>query len=403
MNVEEVVRETLREQAAGERAVPPGFADRVLAVRRRRRRLRGLTSLAAVVAAVVAIAVGVPLLDSGREQQPPAVRNDGISAHPDQSPPRDLIAAGDVALAAYYTAETVERTAEEGVRQRTYWLLDPATGRYEKDDRWSYVAVAPGMRTAAVLERELPARRIGVLDPRTGRVERWVPVDHGVGGLAYSRDGGRIVATTYDGNPDLRHRVPGQEGAAAWLSLTGRPSRTGFLVLDVGTEDSTWSAVPAGLDSTSRRDFAFSRTGDLVYAQVVGERDGLQEFYDLSGEAVQAPADERYLRSDVPARLSPDGRLAALGPAKERKDRSWSSVRDPRTGEEVTKVRGATLLAWADDRRLVAWERTPGIQEYQGRLVLVTIGSEEVVQLSGTRVPDEDLDRQGWEPLFVTR
>jgi hypothetical protein len=403
MNVEEVVRETMREQAAGERAVPPGFADRVLAVRRRRRRLRGLTSLAAVVAAVVAIAVGVPLLDSGREQQPPAVRNDGISAHPDQSPPRDLIAAGDVALAAYYTAETVERTAEEGVRQRTYWLLDPATGRYEKDDRWSYVAVAPGMRTAAVLERELPARRIGILDLTTGRVERWVPVDHGVGGLAYSRDGGRIVATTYDGNPDLRHRVPGQEGAEAWLSLTGRPNRTGFLVLDVVTEESTWSAVPAGPDSTSRRDFAFSRTGDLVYAQVVGERDGLQEFYDLSGEAVQAPADERYLRSDVPARLSPDGRLAALGPAKEREDRSWSSVRDPRTGEEVTKVRGATLLAWVDDRRLVAWERTPGIEEYQGRLVLVTIGSEEVVQLSGTRVPDDDLDRQGWEPLFVTR
>ncbi|MEU4654340.1 WD40 repeat domain-containing protein [Streptomyces sp. NPDC023723] len=403
MNVEEVVRETLREQAAGQRAVPPGFADRVLAVRRRRRRLRGLTSLAAVVAAVVAIAVGVPLLDSGREQRPPAVRGNGISAHPDQSPPRDLIAAGDVALAAYYTAETVERTADEGVNRRTYWLLDPATGRYEKDDRWSYVAVAPGMRTAAVLERELPARRIGILDLATGRVERWVPVDHGVGGLAYSRDGGRIVATTYDENPDLRYRVGGPEGEAGWLSLMGRPSRTGFLVLDVVTEDITWSAVPAGQDSTARRDFAFSRTGDLVYAQVIGERDGLQEFFDLSGEAVRAPADERYLRSDVPARLSPDGRLAALGLTKERTDKSWSSVRDPLSGKEVTKVRGGTLLAWADDRRLIAWERTPGIEEYQGRLVLVTIGSDEVVQLSGTRVPDDDFDRQEWEPVFVTR
>ncbi|MBT2410023.1 WD40 repeat domain-containing protein [Streptomyces sp. ISL-12] len=406
MNVESLVRDTLREQAAGQRAVEPGFADRVLAVRRRRRRVRGLASVAAVVTTVIAIAVGVPLLDSGRDSgrhEPPAAGN-GISAHPDQSPPRDLIAAGDVALAAYYTAETVERTAGEGVSRRTYWLLDPATGRYEKDDRWSYVAVAPGMRTAAVLERDLPADRIGILDLATGDVDRWVKVGHGVGGLAYSRDGGRIVATTYDENPDLRVRVQAAEGGGeAWMSESGGTSRTGFLVLDVVTDESTWSAVPAGRDVNAREDFAFSRTGQLVYSRVVGERDGLQRFYDLSGAKTAAPADERYLRSDVPARLSPDGRLAALGLAKERKDTSWSSIRDPRTGEEVTEVRGATLLAWADDRRLIAWERAPGVAEYRPRLVLVTLGSDEVTQLSGTRVPDDDFDRQEWEPVFVTR
>jgi hypothetical protein len=118
---------------------------------------------------------------------------------------------------------------------------------------------------------------------------------------------------------------------------------------------------------------------------------------------ILAPVDERYLRSDVPARLSPDGRLAALGLTKEREDRSWSSVRDPRTGKEITKVRGAELLAWVDDRRLIAWERAPGVAEYRPRLVLVTIGSEKVVPLSGVRVPDDDFDTLEWQPVFATR
>jgi hypothetical protein len=404
MNVEDILRDTLREQAAGEPAAPPAFADRVLAARRRRR-LRGLASVAAATAAVVAIAVGVPLLDSGPDTPPPAglAAGDGTSAHPDQSPPRDLIAAGNTALAAYYTARTVERPDGQGVSERTYRLLDPATGRYEKDDRWSFVAVAPGLRTAAVLERELPADRIGILDLGTGRIDRWIPVDHGVGGLAWSRDGRRIVATTYDKNPDLRVRVEREDGGEGWMSEFGRSSRTGFLVLDTETDEYTFAAVPAGRNIDTRQDFAFSRTGEAVYAQVVGEKDGLQQFYALTGAKITAPADERYLRSDVRARLSPDGRLAALGLTKERKDRSWSSVRDPRTGKEITKVRGAELLAWADDHRLIAWERAAGVAEYRPRLVLVTLGSEKVVPLSGVRVPDDDFDTLEWEPVFATR
>ncbi|WP_053762348.1 hypothetical protein [Streptomyces sp. AS58] len=404
MNVEELVRHSLREQAAEQRPADPRFADRVLAVRRRRR-TRRLASLAGAAAVAVAVAVGVPLLDSGDEQVRPAGRpaGSGTSAHPDQSPPRDLIAAGDTALAAYYTTEVVARTEVRGVEERAYWLLDPATGRYEKDGRWSFVAVAPGLGTAAVLERALPARRIGLLDLATGEVERWIPAPQGAGGLAFSDDGRQLIATTYDENPDLRDRAAGAGGGSDWISRFGRSSRTGFLVADVRGGGAGWSAVPATLDINARQDFAFSHDARLVYTQFIGGRDGLQRFYDLTGERVAAPVDERHLRSDVTARLSPDGRLAALGLTAERKDASYSAILDPRSGKEVARVRGAELLAWADDRRLIAWERTPGSEPYRPRLVLVTVGSERVVPLSGVNAQGPSGPGRRWWPVFAPR
>nr|WP_244188162.1 hypothetical protein [Streptomyces regalis] len=144
-----------------------------------------------------------------------------------------------------------------------------------------------------------------------------------------------------------------------------------------------------------------------MYTRVVGDHDGMQQFYDLDGNKVAAPANEKNLRSDVPARLSPNGTLAALGLTKEgagSPGKSYSSIRDPRTGKEITKVRGAELLAWVDDNRLIAWERTTSLKEvYRPRLVLVTIGSDEVVPLSGVREPTEDMTRQEWEPVFARR
>ncbi|GGW18716.1 hypothetical protein GCM10010501_48720 [Streptomyces libani subsp. rufus] len=414
MNVEELVREALREQADGEPPVPAGFADRVLGVRRRRRNRR-LASVAAATAAVVAVAVGVPLLDSGhhRDVRPAGVPDSGaVDAHPDQSPPRELIGAGDAVMAAYYTAEAKRLTGKQGVSERTYRLLDPRSGTYEKDPRWSFVAVAPGLKTAAVLERNLPAHRIGLLDLATGEVERWIPVQHGVGGLAFSYDGTRLVATTYDENPDLRvrERVHTSDGRTGWMWAVryGESSRSGFYDLDVASGAGSWSRVAPDRDSSPRADFAYSRSGRLVYARYVGGRDGLQRFYDLEGHRTAAPADERFLRSDVPARLSPSGRLAALGLAKEvggTPGRSYSSVRDPRTGKEITKVRGGDLLAWADEQHLIAWERVTRLdEEYRPRLVLVTIGSDKVVPLSGVQEPAGPTDpHEPWEPVLTRR
>ncbi|MGW5654518.1 WD40 repeat domain-containing protein [Streptomyces humi] len=409
MNVEELVRDSLRELAAEQPPAVPGFADRVLAVRRRRR-TRRLAAVAAATAAVVAVAVAVPVLDSGRNDVRPSgvVGRNGIAGHPDQSPPRELIAAGQTALAAYYTWRTVPRTEKQtekkGSSERTYWLLDPGTGTYVKDSRWSVVAVAPGLRTAAVLERHLPVSRIGLLDLATRKVERWIPVEHPVAGLAFSYDGARLLATTYDGDPDARLKYQSDKGGWVWGPTFGTSTRTGFHDVDVVSGKGSWTGVASDRDTLARADFSFSRTGDQVYAQVLGKHDGTQQFYDLDGEKAAGPANERYLRTDVDARLSPDGRLAALGLAKEiAPGKSYSSIRDPRTGNEITKVRGAELLAWADDRRLVAWERVTGLDEpYRARLVLVTIGSDRIVPLSGVQKEMFE-ETKGWQPVFVRR
>lgn len=410
MNVEELVRDSLRELAVDQPPAGAGFADRVLAVRRRRR-TRRLVSVAAATAAVIAVGVAVPLLDRGRDDVRPASvsQPDGISAHPDQSPPSDMIAAGRSALAAYYTTARVAKNEKEAHLERTYWLLDPDTGRYEKDSRWSFVAVAPGLKTAAVLERTLPAARIGLLDLATGEVERWIPVGKGVAGLAFSNGGTELVATTYSEHPDSLERLEGE-----WTSVH-RVSRTGFLLLDLAARGGgVWRPVP-GSSAGGRADFAFTRDDRHLFAAGGGLGSLVRpQFYDLSGKETAGPANEKHLRWDVPARLSPNGKLAALGLAEEVEPaiasgrrttagESYSFIKDPLTGKEITKVRGAELLAWVDNQRLIAWERTTGPDEaYEDRLVLVTIGSDTVVPLSGVREHPET-DPEPWEAVFAAR
>ncbi|MDX3572099.1 WD40 repeat domain-containing protein [Streptomyces sp. ID05-47C] len=402
MNVEDLVRDSLRELAVEEASAGPGFTDRVLAVRRRRRTHR-LVSVVAATAAVVAVSVVVPMLNDGRDDVRPAsvTQGGGISAHPDQSPPSGLIAAGRSALAAYYTTALVAKNEKEATLERTYWLLDPATGKYEKDTRWSFVAVAPGLKTAAVLERTLPAARIGLLDLATGEVERWIPVGKGVAGLAFSNDGTELVATTYSEHPDPLEK-PGNAGGSEgeWTS-TPKVSRTGFLLLDLAERDEgVWHPVPSS-SAGGRADFAFTRDDQHLFATGGGLFTLVRPtFYDLSGKESAAPANEKHLRWDVPAGLSPNGRLAALGLVP---GRSYSLIKDPLTGKEIARVRGAELLAWADDRRLIAWERTTGEDEtYKDRLVLVTIGSDRVVPLSGVREHSET-GQEPWQPVFAER
>lgn len=293
MNVDDIVRDALREQAAEQPPVAAGFADRVLAVRRRRRSRRIALAAAAAVA-VVAVGVAVPLLDSGKDDVRPSggggvVVEKKTKAHPDQSPPREEISVGGTTLVGYFIPETVKKSADTAVSQRTYHLLNPRTGTYEKAPDWSWVAVAPGGKTAAVLERDLPASRIGLLDLTSGKVERWIKVDHGVGGLSFSRDGRKLVATTYSQNPDGLVKA---EGDVEW----GQPmtsSRTGFYVLDVASGDGAWTEIKTGglpggpTGSTfmnSRQDFALTDDGRHVWEGSPMEPGYV--FYDLTGKKV---------------------------------------------------------------------------------------------------------------------
>ncbi|MEU6193563.1 WD40 repeat domain-containing protein [Streptomyces sp. NPDC047061] len=402
MNVEELMRDALREQAAEQPPLRAGFADQVLAVRRRRR-ARRFASVAVATAAVVAVAVGVPLLDGGKQDVRPAgVLDPGETrAHPDQSPPRELIQAGDATMAAYYIIGRDHQTAHQAHATRAYWLLNPRTGRYEKDTRWSYVAVAPGLRTAAVLERHLPTPRIGLLDLTTGKVARWIRVEHGVGGVEFSHDGRELVATTYSADPDVLFKPEGQNG---WSQANTSP-RTGFYVFDVASGKGSWSKVAVGTDSggpmdvNARQDFAFSRSGRYIWTGLTSDP-GLQ-FYDRRGYEVPTPADERERDWFVEAGPSPDGkRVAGDFAGASMKSSSW--VFDVATGKR-TEVHGQQLLAWADNSSLIAWDVDgDGGSEFHNRLVLVTVGSDKTVPLSGFRKGDDSAAGR-WTPVFAER
>ncbi|MFF3611244.1 WD40 repeat domain-containing protein [Streptomyces sp. NPDC002580] len=404
MNVEELVRDSLRWKAVQQSPLAPNFADRVLTVKRRRRNSR-FAAVAAATVAVVAVAVVVPLLDSGQDGPRLASETNlsDIIAHPDQTPPKDLIAAGDTALAAYYTSDRVERSSKVGVLERTYSLLDQKTGKYVKTTKWSYVSVAPGMRTAAVLEKELPAKRIGLLDLLTGKIERWIPVDHAVASAEFSSDGSQLVATTYAKNPDLVYKADydsdGDGKKNDWEKHYQESDRTGFSIVDVASGKSSWSEVTDNENVNVRQDFAFSHDDRLVYTGRTMQPD--VQFYDLKGDKTDEPANEKHLHWSVEARLSPDGKLAAgefAGGAKT----TASEIVDPYTGKRVAKVRGQQLLAWVDNKRLIAWDILPGTNEFHSRLVLITIGSDKEVPLSGFRKGDDGAAGR-WTPLFAQR
>lgn len=406
MNVEELVRETLREQASATPAAPSGLAGRILAVRSRRR-TRAAAGAAALTALVVAAAVGVPgVLGSG---DGPAGRPDEVSratvlSHADQSPPRDLIAVGDRAVAAYYTSRKVEQPNHDEILTRTYSVLDPKTGRYRKDGRWSSLDVAPGLRTAAVLERSLPAHRIGLLDLVTGKVTRWIQVEQGVGAVAFSPDGGKLVATTYDKNPDRSYwsrRIPVND------TVEAQPvsCRTGFAVVDVAAGTADWHTLPDpsgahGVHNGSGEKLLFNHEGTLLY-EITNTGSGVN-YRDLSGRKVAVPAKERYVDLLLaPAGLSPDGKLVA-GPFAGGARTTATQVLDPGTGERVAQLRGQVLLAWAGNRRLIGWDIAPGGGEYRTRLVLITVGSDKEIVLSGARTP-QDSSAGRWEPVFAER
>ncbi|MEV6381171.1 WD40 repeat domain-containing protein [Streptomyces sp. NPDC051773] len=407
MNVDELVRDSLREQAAEQPPLAADFAERVLTVRRRRR-TRAIAGTAAATAAVVAVAVGVPMLmtDGGDEVRPASEMNKSdIIGHPEQSPPRNMIAAGDTALSAFYVRDAVKQPGGDIVNTRVYGLLDQKTAEYRKT-KWAFLDVAPGMRTAAVLEGELPARRIGLLDMITGKVDRWIPVGHGVASVEFSPDGTKLVATTYSKNPDRDfadhpQNVNGKEvpGPVA--------SRTGFSIVDVDSGEETWHKAPQWKDEggyfyNSREDMAWSRDGRSVFSDT-GE-EPFRQYYDLKGDKIDVPAVEKYVNY-AEAGLSPNGKLIG-GEFAGEGEKISSAIVDSRTGKRVTTVPGQQLLAWADDERVIAWgcdpKRCSGKGEFRNQLILLTIGSDKVVQLSGFRKASADYPGR-WVPVFTER
>ncbi|MFD4022897.1 hypothetical protein ACFWRV_05140 [Streptomyces sp. NPDC058576] len=363
----------------------------------------------AAVAVAVAVAIAVPLVLRGGEEQDQPVRvpdATGVAAHPEQSPPRELIAAGGVAVSAYFTRKLVEQPDGDAVGTYEWRLLDTTTERYGKTG-WAWLDVAPGMRTAAVLERDLPVSRVGLLDLATGKIQRWIKVDSGVGGVEFSPNGKHLLATAYRLNPDglfkeASYRLNGR-------TVPGpRPSRTGFYVIDVAAGTTTAfgdrpaEAAEQGGPAGGRQDFHWSSDGQSVW-----EPDNSAEgktYYDLTGKKSAAP-DPGTPASYPGAALSPDGNLMT-GDFVGEGDRIVSEIRNARTGERHAVVPGQQLLAWADNSHVIAWRCdprrcSPGRGEFRNQLLLVGLDGK-ATPLSGFR--SEKLRDQGrWNPILTRR
>lgn len=395
MNVENALRSTLRERAEHTGPAPVDLADRVLGARRRRRRVRWGVSVAVAVTAT-GLALG-QLLGGSVDPRPASERDKrDVIGRADQSPPRDFVAAGDTALAAHYTVHWADVSSQR-IGRRDYQLLDQRTGTY-RPVPWRYLDVAPGLRTAAVLEQDLPARRVGLVDMMTGKVTRWIDLPrHGAGAVEFSPDGDRLVATTYDGTPEESSLGQGPHHGRA------DARRTGYWIIDLRSGRTAWHRAPDEKEYTSyvlRSDFGWSSDGRFVRSP--NHKKGY-DYYDLKGREATAPPAEKHLAS-APSGVSPDGALVAGGPAGKSDSTAW--LLDARTGTRKGVTPGTAFLAWADDRRVVYLGCEPldctDYEKRRDRMLLIDLGTGRVEPLSGSIFMNRT-EKELWLPVFAPR
>ncbi|MEV0241843.1 hypothetical protein AB0I06_18200 [Streptomyces sp. NPDC050674] len=375
----------------------------------KQRRTRALIAVGAAVSlvaggTVIALVAGGGDTESNAVKPPSALH---VLARPEQSPPQDLIAAGGVAVSGYHTTKIANEADGDAVVTYTWSLYNAAAKRYQKTD-WAWVDVAPGMRTAAVLERDLPADRIGMLNMATGKVQRWIKVDKGIGGVQFSPDGKSLIATTYSLNPDglfkdasyrlNRKKVPGP-----------KPSRTGFYVIDLATDKASFSALPPRKDGpgvyggAGRQDLRWSSDGKLLWEPAANKAGKV--YYNEHAHKSAVPELEASLPSPGGV-LSPDG-AHITGSFAGEDGQIVSEVLDAKTGKRSALVPGQQLLAWADDDHLIAWrcdpeQCEPGKGEFRNRLLLVGLNGEDTIPLSGFRQA-KLRDENRWTPILSDR
>ncbi|MET8157253.1 hypothetical protein ABZT47_12825 [Sphaerisporangium sp. NPDC005289] len=419
MKSETLLPETLGEWSK-EAVVPHDLADRALRGRARYRFRSGVLA-AGLTVAVVLVAVAVPQLVRNDRAPVPAAMTDPsddiqISVAPAEpaetdlrtdtgnSPPRTLIAAGRTAVSAYYidSAEKPAKGPKGAVRYRSTWYLyNPSTESYEKTP-WAALDVAPGLKYAAVLEDELPTRRVGILDTATREVVKWIGLDHPVGEVAWSPDGTRLLTTAYDEDPRMRIERP--SGPVSFEDVQN--GRTGFHVVDVNAGTARFHAManPSLMERTGilcpmgGSPFGWSHDGALIWESTCTTPSKV--FYDLQGRPHDPPNGWTHpWMSSEDAGISPDGRLYADGGAP---PGPQTTVREVGTGKLAGVQTTLQLLAWADDEHLIGLGCAGRCEnEFHNGLVLVSLDGKQITQLSGDR---ENADAAGtWRPLLTRR
>ncbi|MFI7633774.1 hypothetical protein [Nonomuraea sp. NPDC049400] len=405
----QLLRDTLREWA-DETRVPHDLADRAL--RRRAWKPAGMVVLAVgLVAAVAVFAVGL------RGTQPaahdpkatmhaatgvtlpprPSPAPTDVRTDTEHSPPAKLIAAGRMAVSAYYTIRREQISDDEQRIMRTWSLYDPRTDGYE-ETRWAWVDVAPGLQVAAVLEGDLISKRLGILDMNTRQILKWIDLERPVGSVAWSPDGTKVLATAYSSYPDILQG----KGDQAAPRREGSP-RTGYYIVDVEAGTADYHELPplsSGLftnekivNMNGRQDLGWSLDGSMLWAPTSTTPDRV--FYTLDGEQREAPEGDRYVHHSSISATSPNGRLV-LGP-----DGLPTKITDAETGQVAGRQRVLQLHAWADDDNVIALGCAGSCEnEFNNGLVLVSVDGQRTTQLA----TDRDSRKNGaWRWVLTPR
>ncbi|MEU6782458.1 hypothetical protein ABZ912_24935 [Nonomuraea angiospora] len=392
-----LLRDTLREWA-DETRMPHDLADRAL--RRRAWKPVGMVVLAVgLVAAIAVSAVGLRgAAPAVRDPQATMRAATGVTLPPrpspaptdvrtdtEHSPPVKLIAAGRMAVSAYYTVRREVVSDNEERVMRTWSLYDPRTDGYENTS-WAWADVAPGLQVAAVLEGELISKRLGILDLNTRQILKWIDLEHPVGSVTWSPDGTKVLATAYSSYPDTL------QGRGDQAASTGSP-RTGYYIVDVEAGTADYHELPPMGDpmlsnvkifnGNGRQDLGWSLDGTMLWAPTSTSPDRV--FYTLDGEKAEWPKGDRYVDYSPISATSPNGRLVLNGSGLPTK------ITDAGTGQVVGQQKVLQLHAWADDDNVLALGCAGSCEnEFKNGLALVSVDGRRMTQLSANRDSDKD-------------
>ncbi|MGP4104034.1 hypothetical protein [Nonomuraea sp. KM90] len=372
--------------------MPHDLADRAL--RRRAWPPVAATVLAAGLAVVVAVlAVGLrgqdttvrPANGMGVPVRPKVTSVD-VRADIENAPPKKFVAAGNVAVSAYFTTwlEKLPNNAER--LRRTWHLYDPRTDGYEKT-AWAWLDVAPGLQLAAVLQGEKIGRRVGILEMNTRQILTWINLKHDVGSAVWSPDGTKVLATAYSQYPEQSRKRMGKDS----FSIENFASpRIGYYIIDVATGEAIYHPLPPlGRDGqpgnmNGRQDLGWSLDGSMIWEPTDTMPDRL--WLSLDGTRQNDPAGDQYIEYSPWSKVSPDGKRV-LG-----RDMPPSI-----SGRQVVLQR----LAWADNDNVLALgcAGTCG-SEFNNGLVLVSADGNRGIQLTASRGRGGD---ESWEWVLTRR